>query len=258
MALALAGVSFLVATASAEAASSPLVAELEAASQTYHRDPGQLDRLRQGLQQVAAATPTVDDLIALARAEFLWADVRAPSSGEKLAAYDRGRQAARRAVDQSPKNALAHLWYAVNTARWGQTRGVLNSLSLVPAVKEEIRIVLELDPRLPGAYALAGNVFYEVPRLLGGDLKKAEEMFRKGLEYDSHFTALRVGLGKTLIRQGRVAEGRRELQGVLDERQPRSLADWTVKDATEARALLGSSPRASSHASERAGLPWRR
>jgi tetratricopeptide (TPR) repeat protein len=235
--LVLAGLSLLAATAPARAPS-PLVAELEAAAQNYHQDPPRLDRLREGLGRVAAETPTVEDLIALARAEFLWADVRATSSDEKLAAYDRGRQAARRAVDQSPKNALAHLWYAVNTARWGQTRGILNSLSLLPAVKEEIGIVLELDPTLPGAYSLAGNVFYEVPRLLGGDLKKAEEMFRKGLEYDPHFTGLRVGLGKTLIRQGRVAEGRRELQAVLDEKEPRSLADWTVKDAKEARAIL--------------------
>jgi hypothetical protein len=28
-----------------------------------------------------------------------------------------------------------------------------------------------------------------------------------------------------------VAEGRRELQAVLDEREPRYLADWTLKDS---------------------------
>jgi hypothetical protein len=239
--LVLAGLSVLGAAAPSRA-QSPLVAELDAAAQTYHEDPARLDRLREGLERVAAASPTVDDLIALARAEFLWADVRATSPDDKLAAYDRGRQAGKRAVDLSPKNALAHLWYAINTARWGQTRGVLNSLSLLPQVKEEIRIVLDLDPTLPGAYSLAGNVFYEVPRLLGGDLKKAEEMFRKGLQHDPHFTGLRVGLGKTLLRQGRVAEGRRELQAVLDEKAPSSLADWTVKDATEARAILAANP----------------
>src|SRR5262249_15605924 len=136
------------------------------------------------------------------------------------------------------KNALAHLWYGVTSARWGQTRGILKSLSLLAEVKEEIRIVLELDPTLAPAYSLAGNVYYEVPRVLGGDLPKAEEMFRKGLDYDPHFTGLRLGLGKTLIRQGRVAEGRHELQAVLDEKEPRSLADWTVKDSKEARAIL--------------------
>src|SRR5262245_45878158 len=230
------GLSLLAVAASP--AQSPLVAELESAANPYHRDPAQLDRLRDGLERVGAGTPTVADLIALARVEFLWGDVRASSREAKLAAYDRGRQAAKRAVAQSPKNALAHPWYGVTTARWGQTRGILQSLSLLSEVKEEIRIVLELDPTLAPAYSLAGNVFYEVPRLLGGDLTKAEEMFRKGLEHDPHFTGLRLGLGKTLIGQCRVAEGRREPRAVLDEKEPRSPADWTVKDAKEARSIL--------------------
>ncbi|MGH9464973.1 MAG: tetratricopeptide repeat protein [Thermoanaerobaculia bacterium] len=87
-------------------------------------------------------------------------------------------------------------------------------------------------------YSLAGNVYDEVPELLGGDLRKAEEMFRRGLAQDPEFTGTRVGLGKTLIKLGRVAEGRRELQAVLHERAPTNLADWTLKDSREARALL--------------------
>jgi len=63
-------------------------------------------------------------------------------------------------------------------------------------------------------------------------------MFRKGLEQDPKFTGLRVGLGKTLIKTGRIAEAQRELQAVLDERAPTNLADWTLKDSREAKALL--------------------
>jgi predicted Zn-dependent protease len=187
----------------------------------------------------------VEELIALARAEFLWAEVRATSPPDKMAAYDRGRQAAKRAVDQSPKNARAHLWYGLTTGRYAQARGIVSGLSLLSVVKDEIRVVLELDPSLTPVYSLAGNMYYEVPRMLGGDTKKAEEMFRKGLEQDPHFTGLRVGLGKTLIRQGRVGEARRELLAVLAEKTPRSLADWTVKDATEARAILATLPEGS-------------
>ena len=199
----------LLVTVGGAGAQSALVAELEEAAKTYHLDPPHLDRLRDGLERVAAGSPTVEDLIALARVEFLWGEIRAASAADKLAAYDRGRQAAKRAVDQSPRNARAHLWYGVTTGRFGQMRGIFSSLSLLATVKEEIRIVLELYPRLTPVYSLAGNLYYEAPRVLGGDLTKAEEMFRKGLEQDPHFTGLRVGLGKTLIRQGRLSEGRR-------------------------------------------------
>ena len=37
---------------------------------------------------------------------------------------------------------------------------------------------------------------------------------------------------------GHAAEGRRELRAALDDWAPPSLADWTLKDSREARALL--------------------
>ena len=87
-------------------------------------------------------------------------------------------------------------------------------------------------------YGLAGNVYYEVPALLGGDLAKSEEFFRKGIELDARYTMLRVGLGKTLIKLGRSDEARKELTAVVEEKAPRNLADWTMKDVPEAKRLL--------------------
>ena len=218
----------------------PLVAELRAISTRYHEDPSRLDAIRDRLERAIRADPHVEDLVALAQASFIWGDIRAATRDERLNAYDRGREVARRAVELDPKNAAAHFWYGTNTGRWAQTKGVLRSLFLLPTIKEEIQIVLHLDHKFTAVYALAGNVFYEVPGLFGGDLEKAEAMFRKGLEQDPKFTGLRVGLGKTLIKQGRIAEARRELQAVLNEKDPTNPADWTLKDTPEARQLLAS------------------
>jgi hypothetical protein len=124
-----------------------LVAELEVVATRYHQDPARLDAVREGLERAAGSRPAVDILIALARVSFIWGDVRATSVEQKLEAYERGRQAARRAIEHDPRSAAAHFWFATNTARWGQTRGVLRSLVLLPTVQEEIRAVLE--ERLP-------------------------------------------------------------------------------------------------------------
>lgn len=230
----------LPAAAAAAGPLSPLVAELEALQARYHEAPERLDALRTGLRELVARDGRVAHLVALGQLSFIWGDVRATTREQKLEAYDEGREAARRAMELEPRNAAARFWFATNTARWGQTRGVVRSLFLLPTVQGEIRAVLELDPGFTGVYSLAGNVYYEVPRLLGGDLDRAEEMFRTGLAQDPRFTGMRVGLAKTLIRKGRVAEARRELQAVLDETAPRNLADWTVKDVPEARKLLES------------------
>lgn len=219
-------------------ARSPLVAEVRIFSGRYHENLARLDTIREQLEQAIKADPDVDDLVALAQVCFIWGDIRAVTDSQKLDAYERGRQAAKRAVEVDPRNAAAHFWYATNTGRWGQTKGVVRSLFLLPIVQEEIQIILDLDPQFTAVYALAGNVFYEVPGFLGGDLNKAEQMFRKGLEQDQKFTGMRLGLAKTLIKKGRIAEARRELHVVLDEKEPRNLADWLMKDAKRARELL--------------------
>lgn len=231
----------LVAAAAVSAsAQSPLVGEVRAWATRYHEDPARIDRLRADLTQAIRVDSHVDNLVALAHVCFIWGDVRAKTIGEKLDAYQQGRDASKRAVELAPRSVTAHFWHATNTGRWGQTKGVMRSLFLLPALKQEIDLIIGLDPTFAPIYSLAGYVYYEVPGLLGGDLDKAEKMFRTGLELDPKFTGMRVGLAKTLIKQGRIADARRELQAVLAEKAPGNLADWTVKDAKQARELLDS------------------
>jgi len=143
-----------------------------------------------------------------------------------------------RAVELDPKSAAAHFWYGTNTGRWGQTKGVMRSLFLLPTVKGAMEAALELDPAYPPVYALGGSIYYEVPGYAGGDLDRSEAMFRKGLELDPRYTNMRLGLARTLLKKGRKADARRELEAVLVEKAPRNLADWTMKDVPQAKALL--------------------
>jgi len=221
-------------------AAEPPVKAARALIARYHEDPAAIDRARDLLEAALASDRQVDTMIMLSYVHFLWGDVRAATPEEKLAAYDQGRQLGQRAIELAPRNHDAHLWFAINTGRWGQTKGILRSLFLLPTVKEEIEVLLSLDPRSVRAHALAGNVLLEVPRLLGGDRDKAEEHFRKALEIDPRFTVVRVDLARVLIDTGRHAEARRELRRVIDERSPTVVADWTVKDLPRARRLLES------------------
>lgn len=220
------------------AARSPFVSEIATLATRYHDAPARLDAVKDGLAQAARHDGDAETWIALARACFIWGDIRAATDEQKLDAYAQGREAARRAVELAPRAPFAHLFYGINTGRWGQTKGVLRSLFLLPEVREAIRKTIELDPTLPQAYALAGNVDLEVPGVFGGSLERAEAHFRKGLGLDPHFTALRIGLAKVLKKQERTTDARRELQAVLDETGPTNPAEWSMKDAPEARALL--------------------
>ncbi len=224
---------------------SPLAAEtaVEAARALvarYHEDPAGLDRARDLLERALAADRQVDTMVMLSYVCFLQGDTRATTTDAKLAAYDRGRAVGKRAVELAPRNHDAHVWYAINTGRWGQTKGIMRSLFLLPTVREEIDTIFALDPRSVRGHSLAGNVMLELPGIVGGDRAKAEAHFKQGLEVDPHFTVLRTDLARVHIATGRYAEARRELQRVLDERAPTIVADWTAKDVPRARALLDS------------------
>ena len=206
----------------------------------YHDDRTTLDQARELLEAALKRDSQVETMVMLSYVSFLCGDVRATIEEDKLAAYARGRELGERAVELAPKNPDAHLWYAINTGRWGQTKGIMRSLFLLPTVRRELDVVFELNPKSVRAHSLAGNLFLEVPGLFGGDKEKAEEHFKKGLAIDPQFTVLRIDLARVYIATGRYGEARRELQRVIDETAPTIVADWTVKDLPRARKLLES------------------
>ena len=141
-------------------AGSPLAGELQTLSTRYHENPKKIDQLKAALEKAAETDPDFETLLALAQVCFMYGDVRATSEDAKLAAYDRGREAAKRAIQLAPKSAPAQFWYGTNTGRWGQTKGIVRSLFLLPAVKEAMQTALALDPDYAPAYALGGSIYY--------------------------------------------------------------------------------------------------
>ena len=197
------------------------------------------ERARDLLDAALAKERKVETMTMLSYVQFLIGDLRTTAE-DKLASYDRGREIGQRAVELAPRSHDAHLWFAINTARWGETKGVLRSLFLLPTIRQELETLLELDPRSVRAHILVGNVLLEVPGFAGGDRAKAEEHLKKALEIDPRFTNARVDLARVYIADARYADARRELQQVVGETRPSVIADWTMKDAPRARKLLES------------------
>jgi len=204
----------------------------------YHEDARRIDEARDLLEAAITRERPPETVALLSRIYFLYGEVRATTAEDKLAAFGRGRELGKLAVELAPRSEEAHVWYALNVGRWGQTKGMMRSLFLLPTLREELDTIFAINPRSVRGHALAGNVFFELPSMMGGDRKKAEEHFRKGLEADPHFTVLRIDLSRLLIAEKRVPEARRELERVMSETAPTIIADWTARDRPRARTLL--------------------
>lgn len=207
---------------------------------TYHEDPAKLDRARDVLTASVRRDPQPATLALLARTWFLIGEIRARTDEDRLTAFERGRDAGRRAVDAAPQTAEAHLWYAINLGRWAEAKGVLRAAVAVSTVKEEVDLVLRLDPSSIEGHMLAGSLARELPGFLGGSAARAEEQFRRALDLDPRRAGVRVELARLYVRAKRHADARRELRLALEEREPSDLPYWMLRLAPEARALLES------------------
>jgi tetratricopeptide (TPR) repeat protein len=235
------GITAALATLAASPASAPVDAA-RALLQDFRSDPARIDRARDLLEAAVSRDEAVDTrtLVTLSRAWFLYGENRAASEEARLAAYDRGRVVAERAIARAPGDAEAHLWCAINLGSWAHIKGLVRSLLTLQNIRREVETVLRLDPDNVDAHVMAGSLDREVPAILGGDKAKAEEHFKTARKLAPHLTGARIELAKLYIKMDRLAEARQELQGVLDEATPTDRSRWELTEVPQARVMLRS------------------
>jgi hypothetical protein len=163
----------------------------------------------------------------LARARY-WLGGHAPAD-ERKALLEAGIAAGRAAVAIEPNKPEGHFWIAANMGQLAEEHGLRQGLKYRGDIKDELLIVLKLDPAFQQGSAdrALGRWYYKVPGLFGGSKTKSEEHLRKSLTYNPESTASRFFLAETLIEQGRKEEARAELQRVLDAPLD---PEWTPED----------------------------
>jgi|SRR6187401_2037356 tetratricopeptide (TPR) repeat protein len=241
-ALGLLSVALLGAAAGVTAAPPTPTESARAMLKSYQEDPARIDRARDLLETAVAqgAGNDVPTLLALTRAWFLYAEQRAKSEPETIAAYERARDVAKRATELAPNDPEAHLWYAITLGSWSQAKGLLHSAIALRNLRKEVEVVLQLDPNNIEAHVMAGSIDRELPVLLGGDRRASEAHFKTAQRLDPRLTGVRVELARLYINMGRYAEAREQLQSVLDEKAPTDRPRWTLKEVPQARQLLES------------------
>jgi tetratricopeptide (TPR) repeat protein len=178
------------------------------------------------------------------RCLYLWSRIHvqkgddAPDKGTKLSLYCRSKAVAESLQSVNERNPDGHMWWAVAQGRIGQTRGVMNSLFMVPSLKKAFSTVIELDRNYATAYDAYGVLYYELPGIVGGSLGKAEQYLLEGLEIDPDYTVIRLDLAKVYIKQKRWQEAREQLEMLIDTDYPTFPADFVLDDKPEAERLL--------------------
>jgi tetratricopeptide (TPR) repeat protein len=131
--------------------------------------------------------------------------------------FSQGVYHAEKAVALEPEKPDAYYWRGVCNGKYGETRGVLKSLSLVKPIKADMNKVLELEHTYEdgGADRVLGRVFFKVPGFAGGSKDKSLEHLQKSKELGPEDALTRVYLAETLLDKKMVEEAKAELDYVL-------------------------------------------
>jgi tetratricopeptide (TPR) repeat protein len=150
----------------------------------------------------------------LARACYWLGGHVAPAT--RRAHWERGIEAARRAVAAQPKDPAGHFWLAANMGAMAENAGLRAGLRYRGDIKRELETVLALDPAFQKGSAdrALGRWYFKVPRLFGGSSQKSLDHLQRSLSYDPGSAASLSFLADTLIEMGRREEARQALQKV--------------------------------------------
>ncbi len=181
---------------------------------------------------------------------------------ELLAIYEDGEAHGEAAIEADPDNALGYYWTSANIGRWGQTKGVLNSLFRAPDMRDLLTEAVTRDPEFADSYYVLGQLYAQVPGVISfGNGEYAVSLGRKSVdlmeselrsgERDEVNEAFYIQLASHLI--DRDWNSRRRTRGIRSIRDNHRSASTPIErgfyyegaipvpdtsDADEARAIL--------------------
>jgi tetratricopeptide (TPR) repeat protein len=139
-------------------------------------------------------------------------------SATRLKTYQKGIDAAKRALQLEDGSVECHYWLGVCYGKYGETKGIVNSLGLLPHIKKEMNRVIELDENYAhgGAWVVLGRMYNKVPGAFGGDNDKSLECLEKAKKLDGNHLLTHLFLADTLLDLDRREEAVKALKFVID------------------------------------------
>ncbi len=195
---------------------------------------------------------------------------------EILAVFTEGEGYADKAIAADPQNDLGYYWKSSNIGRWGQVKGILNSLFKAGPMRDLLVKELSINADRTDAYYVLGQLYRELPGWPAsfGNIDAAVSLGRKAVDLrQAQFSAgsekelvynFVTELAKTLWKRNWSSDRRRAeqsakasklaaaatpldkaslyegsvaLQDTSDREEARALVQWTITELVKLPAL---------------------
>lgn len=193
----------------------------------YHRDSQNIDRSIEIIEGILIEQPeNIEALNFLSRVWLTYGYAKARTRDDMIMAFDSGVKVAKKALEVAPNNADAHFFYVANLASLGDAKGMFSSLFMLPKIRRELDLILELDPNHAYALGMNGALYLFLPGILGGDIQISEIYMRRALSLNPHMSSAKLYLAMNLRKQKRYDEAIEVLLDLVRDKEPAFYPDW--------------------------------
>lgn len=204
----------------------------------YYKDSLNLNRSISLLENITHNDPNnLQALLLLSRVYLTYGHTDALDEGEKIREFKKGMEIGKKAVELAPDNPDTHFIYVANMASLGKEKGIVKSLFMIRKIRNEIELMLKLNPSHVEGTAMNGVLFYSLPASMGGDLYISEVYLRRAIMLDPHLTTTKIYLAKNLAKQEKYDEAKKVLQEVINEKKPTVYSDWYFNRETAKKMI---------------------
>ncbi|MFP4113007.1 MAG: hypothetical protein ACOC2Y_02215 [Spirochaetota bacterium] len=163
-------------------------AAIEEADALYEDDrPAEAVAVLEDARSTARGGPELAEVFwRLSRATLSVGERLADASAETesiLATYEEGEQYGVRAVESDPSNHLGYYWQSANIGKWGQTKGILDSLFRAGPMRDLLKQAITMEPDHADSYYVLGQLYAQVPGFISfGNVDYAVSLGRKSVD----------------------------------------------------------------------------
>jgi len=107
--------------------------------------------------------------------------------GDVLKIFEEGEGYANKAIEADPNSYEAYYWKSANTGRFGQVKGILNSLGKAGPMKDLLTKAITINPKHSDSYFVLGQLYRELPGgpISFGNIDFAVSLGRLGVDLDA-------------------------------------------------------------------------
>lgn len=173
---------------SAQSGQSRLNTLFDAADRYYEEE--QYEAAAEALEEAEALASTDSE-----KAAYYWRKSRSvlnlADEAEKAGAdeeqllqqYELGESLAQKAIELDPEDYNGYYWRSANVGRWGQTKGILNSLMKAGPMRDDLEIAVRKNAKHADSYYVLGMLYASVPKLISfGNEEWAVSYSRRALD----------------------------------------------------------------------------